>query len=175
MNRLLRMPWLGRSGCGASEGSGHERLDRDQRPLYSIDMQSKRCRGCDALKALTDFPRGGHAARCRACLSNYCRLKRLANLTSSRCVGRLAWAKYYAANRGKVLAYQKAWRRAHPLERRAQGTLRTALRAGLIVKPTVCDCGRRGRLHAHHADYARPLAVEWLCPPCHKVRHKKER
>jgi hypothetical protein len=58
----------------------------------------------------------------------------------------------------------------------AHSAVQRALKSGRLVRPTACArCGaadsplRDGRsgLHAHHADYGRPLDVEWLCVTCH--------
>lgn len=50
--------------------------------------------------------------------------------------------------------------------------LNNALRDGRINKPSVCsDCGKQGKLHAHHEDYSKPLIVNWLCVSCHGKRN----
>lgn len=47
-----------------------------------------------------------------------------------------------------------------------------ARKRGLFPAPAACSqCGAGGRLHAHHDDYAEPLAVRWLCRPCHVQYH----
>jgi hypothetical protein len=33
-------------------------------------------------------------------------------------------------------------------------------------------CGVVGAVQAHHADYARPLDVSWLCISCHRDIHR---
>lgn len=67
----------------------------------------------------------------------------------------------------------------------AHSRVQRALKSGKLVRPDRCErCGaadvrlRDGRsgLHAHHADYSRPLDVEWLCVTCHLgVRGKASR
>jgi ribosomal protein S27AE len=48
--------------------------------------------------------------------------------------------------------------------------VKNALRRGEIVKPTVCEsCGQEVFLTAHHHDYSKPLAITWLCRPCHRI------
>lgn len=63
--------------------------------------------------------------------------------------------KHQKANREKHAAHQK---------------VRRAVLAGLIIKPESCErCGAQTRLESHHADYAKPLSVEWLCASCHRA------
>jgi hypothetical protein len=67
---------------------------------------------------------------------------------------------------------RKAWIKRNPEKRGAQEKLRDAVARGKIVKPESCQrCGSQGRIHAHHADYAKPLEVEWLCHRCHANEH----
>jgi ribosomal protein S27AE len=53
--------------------------------------------------------------------------------------------------------------------------VRLALESGELVKPEFCSrCGKHSEfVDAHHADYAEPLNVEWLCVSCHKKEHSR--
>lgn len=52
--------------------------------------------------------------------------------------------------------------------------VRRALESGELSKPSACQwCGALGLVVAYHADYARPLAVEWLCRSCDGKHHIK--
>lgn len=66
-------------------------------------------------------------------------------------------------------------KQAPPTQRSAHHAVRKALAAGEITKPTTCTaCGAptpSRRLHAHHADYSKPLEIRWLCAFCHKAVH----
>lgn len=56
----------------------------------------------------------------------------------------------------------------------ARDVLNRAVRSGNMIRPSVCSsCQRTGRITAHHADYSKPLAVEWLCYECHGRLHRK--
>jgi len=59
----------------------------------------------------------------------------------------------------------------------ARRKLRRAVQSGKIVKPTHCPgCQQetpKHRMHGHHADYAKPYDVEWLCSICHGKKHRK--
>ncbi len=53
----------------------------------------------------------------------------------------------------------------------AASAVRRAVATGLLIKPERCSkCNQKvpsGKLHGHHADYSKPLEVEWLCWRCH--------
>jgi hypothetical protein len=52
--------------------------------------------------------------------------------------------------------------------------LHQAVASGHVVKPDCCsECGKKGRVHGHHEDYAEPLQVTWLCSVCHGRRHSR--
>ncbi|PRY23154.1 hypothetical protein CLV78_105208 [Aliiruegeria haliotis] len=49
-----------------------------------------------------------------------------------------------------------------------------AVQRGELERAERCsDCGSSCRTEGHHADYARPLSVVWLCRACHMARHRK--
>lgn len=61
--------------------------------------------------------------------------------------------------------------------RRAYGQVRTALKNGVLSRPSRCErCNQpsplgsdgRSTIHAHHHDYAKPLEIEWICVKCHR-------
>ena len=94
-------------------------------------------------------------------------------------------AEFYARKKEQRIAINMRWRekvgfKERPdvvAKARARSTLRTAVWRGKVVKPA--DCPRCGeptppmRLHAHHADYSKPLEVTWLCTTCHGKEHRK--
>ena len=67
---------------------------------------------------------------------------------------------------------QEKWRERNPVAAWAHSALRSALKRGLVEAHPCEDCGATPA-EAHHADYERPLRVEWLCRRCHKQRHRK--
>lgn len=72
-----------------------------------------------------------------------------------------------------VVRSTKKYRARYPEKKLASGRLNDAIRYGKIIKPNVCSrCGKGGDLDAHHADYSKPLEVEWLCRSCHVEEHK---
>lgn len=69
------------------------------------------------------------------------------------------------------------------VKNRARQKVAAAVDRGTLVRPDHCEnCGaaanpklRKPNIEAHHADYSRPLEVEWLCGSCHARLHTKER
>jgi hypothetical protein len=74
--------------------------------------------------------------------------------------------------------HREIWRkrkRKNDEKEKAREILNKAVKAGLIVKPTICsECKKNKRLTAHHNNYDEPLLVEWLCYECHGKRHRKD-
>lgn len=127
------------------------------------------CSKCDAHKPDSEF-RYYHRTRCKECY-------RAADAARFRNDPRVkARHKAYAmSDRGKARhgAAVKADHARKPWKYRARNILNAAVRDGKVVKPSCCSrCGGVGRLHGHHHDYSKPLAVEWLCNPCHRAEHK---
>lgn len=83
-------------------------------------------------------------------------------------------AKYAKTEKGKEAANKARlkWYSKNPVKRLAANIVNNAVRDGKIVKPTACSkCGKSGRIHGHHDDYAFPLVVRWLCSMCHVDWH----
>jgi predicted transcriptional regulator len=62
---------------------------------------------------------------------------------------------------------------------KAAVALSIAVSRGILTRPKRCTLCRSnsksfGGLHGHHADYDKPLEVEWLCRSCHGKRHANE-
>lgn len=74
--------------------------------------------------------------------------------------------------RAQTAAASIRWRERHPERYAAQVAVKNAVKRGELVRQP-CACGRTDDVEAHHDDYKRPLDVAWLCPPCHKRRHKE--
>ena len=66
-----------------------------------------------------------------------------------------------------------AWRERNPEKRRAHSLLYYAVQCGKIKRPDACPkCGRECLVEGHHADYSKPLEVDWLCRSCHVLEHR---
>ena len=56
----------------------------------------------------------------------------------------------------------------------AHNAVQTAIDNKTIVRQRKCEaCGGRRNVVAHHADYNKPLDVNWLCRKCHGAWHEK--
>lgn len=55
----------------------------------------------------------------------------------------------------------------------ARSALYKALRVGTIVRQPCEVCGATHRIHAHHDDYSKPLAIRWLCSLHHRQHHAR--
>lgn len=65
------------------------------------------------------------------------------------------------------------WRKNNPLKIRAQRKVFVAVRNGSLKKKP-CFCGQI-KVEAHHADYSKPLQVQWLCKIHHVIADLKLR
>lgn len=94
--------------------------------------------------------------------------------------------KYYAANRERKLAREKArhaankatvnanrrdWYAEHRVQEYAKSAVKNALKYGRLQRGPCASCGSTARVHGHHDDYSKPLDVTWLCSGCHKRLH----
>ncbi len=156
-------------------------------------MSEKICRQCNTLKPLEQFythtqMADGHLNKCIECVKARVRKFGASRTAEQRGAGR-AYDRE-KQRRPKYRALNEAWRAAHPVEVaaikqrwaeknyekcKAEWTLSNAVRDGKVIKGTTCTrCGATTELEAHHEDYSKPLAVEWLCLPCHgETRHKE--
>ena len=69
---------------------------------------------------------------------------------------------------------KKRWAQRNQHKVRAHIASSNAVRCGKLIPLSLCeDCGKKTKLQKHHADYSKPLSVEWLCTKCHGKRHWK--
>lgn len=59
-----------------------------------------------------------------------------------------------------------------PKRYKARNAVHNAVRDGKLERGPCERCGSL-RVHGHHEDYSKPLDVMWLCPQCHKARHRE--
>ncbi len=132
----------------------------------------KICTKCKLRKRESDFSTRWNSKRleswCRHCLNHRVRCPVKAG----------KYQRNYRAkpsNRAKYNSTVKRWKLRNKIKVSAQSKILTATRNGSIIRPLKCSkCGAPCVPHGHHADYSKPLSVEWLCVKCHaKITHRK--
>lgn len=138
-------------------------------------IRSKKCFKCKTVKLLDDFYKhpnmpDGHVNKCKECNKNDVTANRNKNIERVR---------EYDRTRGKeperiksVTEITRAWRAEDSRRSVAHSQVARAIRNGTLVRQPCVRCAETKSL-AHHEDYDHPLAVMWLCQPCHKQRHKE--
>ncbi len=136
-------------------------------------MKTKVCFKCKSRKRITSFYRhpmmgDGHLGKCKSCTKTD---------VSANYRDRLARYKKYDIERNKrperkraLLSRQSRLRREYPGKYKARLAVASALKGGRIKRLPCSKCGSR-ESQAHHPDYRRHLAVEWLCLKHHRERH----
>lgn len=75
----------------------------------------------------------------------------------------------------KARAYERARPRRTGPKLLARQIVYLAVRIGAITRPPKCSrCGITGKITGHHADYSKPLDVQWLCHLCHAAVERGE-
>ena len=124
----------------------------------ALVQMTKQCRKCHKVLPVEDFHWNGY----RGLLQKHSRRRECRNCESIR--------------------YKKSVRGRHRVRpnrfNMARGRLRRAVENGKLKKPILCEeCHAqppRNLLQAHHyKGYEYPLAVQWLCPMCHRNAHRK--
>lgn len=132
----------------------------------------KTCSHCGVAKPLEQFQRrkastDGYTASCKQCLHE----RDKARYPGER-EHRAKMHKIYSAGVGRDAcnASKRRWRDRNAEKRAAHVILNNALRDGRIKRQPCEVCGVK-KVHAHHDDYTKPLAVRWLCVKHHEEAH----
>lgn len=82
--------------------------------------------------------------------------------------------KYQSSPAGKKATQinGQRMRAKYPEKKQAREEVLKALRKGILTKKP-CEVCSNPKSEAHHKDYSKPLEVEWLCRPHHKIADKK--
>ena len=133
----------------------------------------KICFKCGEGKPLSEFYRhkqmaDGHLNKCKSCSRKDVKENREKNID---------YYREYDVKRGNRQGYDyvRNYRNEFPMKYAAHTLIGNRVRDGKIKRPEACEsCGcSSDSMHAHHDDYALPLLVRWLCPPCHSNWHKE--
>ncbi len=138
---------------------------------------------CGAVQPLSEYykhrmMRDGHLNKCKRCTRTENAANRSAKLSYYQAYDRVRYAHH--GHRGEPTREAKrrksrAWYARNREKCAAVTKLNRAVRAGKLVVPNRCSLCRRktSDLQAHHADYAKPLDVQWFCVKCHNATHRK--
>lgn len=156
------------SKCGETKPRSAFHRSTRSKDGYRADCAVCACARQDAYKRQhADAVRARERARYRENPETFRERSRV-NRANGRGMSAEYFREYLKANPERRHAYISAWNNENAEKRRAHSIFWRALRTGLIVRPDSCSsCGAKGRIEAHHANYAQPLAVQWLCKPCH--------
>jgi hypothetical protein len=128
------------------------------------------CHDCQTAKPLDQFylkANGRPRSYCRACENLRSRRWAIDHPERIRLAMRRADAKRAASKSARNHAYEAR----HRLEREAYSAVAAALDSGLLKREHCLIC-HSPRTEGHHDDYSKPLAVRWLCDPCHHMWHR---
>lgn len=149
----------------------------------------KCCFKCHAERPLSEFyvhsmMADGHLNKCKDCTRADAKRLRDANLEEHR---RRDRQRYYTQPQRRLAArlslanvtpeqsraYKIKWQSSNIEKRAAHIKVGNAIRGGRLVRQPCEHCNTTERVHAHHEDYSKPLAVRWLCAACHGFEHRK--
>ena len=136
-------------------------------------LSEKRCALCGELKPVTAFHRklaakSGWHPRCKQCRSEHHEPQDQIKQQATR-------RRWMERHPDRMQAARLRWLVANPAAARAHYTLTNAVRDGRIIRPATCqECGTPCVPDGHHADYEKPLDIEWLCLSCHRKRDRRQ-
>lgn len=153
---------------------------------YPSDM-AKLCNECGVKKETAEFYVKDR--RCKECRKARVRQHRSENVERIRAYDRNRSGEQHRVQKrleyaktpegiSRIRVGQALYIERNRDKRQAHTIVGNAVRDGKLIVPKQCqhpNCNRLGPVEAHHDDYSKPLAVRWLCNPCHRTHHKAER
>ena len=133
----------------------------------------KTCAACKKKKPESEFYKtsGNRCKECHNRRTNLYHTKRYLELEPVRKRKRLKCRQHYQNNKAW---YRKRTAALPTIRQRAYSAVRIALKNGTLSRPSSCHwCKKSVQVDAHHADYSRPLGVQWLCSFCHARQHPR--
>jgi hypothetical protein len=133
----------------------------------------KRCTKCGGVFALTLFythPDGGFRSQCKECFkSGAIARSKNRDRSEAQLQARSEYERERRQRPERLLAsrrYKAIQRQRHPERERAHIAIRNAIRYGRMLRQPCRICGAKAE--GHHADYSKPLEVDWLCFKHHR-------
>ena len=126
--------------------------------------------------------------KCRECSSEYhriwwknnpdkiakYRIKQRKRIEEDRPKERERNKRDYQKHKQKRLKKCKEYRNLNKQIKQAHGMIKYQIKIGKIKRPEKCSiCNKSENIHAHHADYSKPLEIIWLCASCHNFLHRR--
>ena len=137
-------------------------------------LLEKKCSKCKISLPLTQFSKGKNKDGLRSACKDCCSADQ--HSYYYKCDGKVNKDFYYLAHRDALLPKLRLTGDKNPYnpeKQPARIAVFRAVRAGRLIKPTVCsECGASGRIESHHwhgYDFPHRLDVVWLCPLCHSL------
>lgn len=121
------------------------------------------CKSCGLDKAPSLFYIS-NSSKCKECVKESVRANRKEKVEYYRAFDRARGGR-------PVKGYLKEYREKNPNKYKAHNIVNNAIRDGSLVNPNCCEKCGESKTVAHHADYLKPLNVEWLCQGCHVQWH----
>lgn len=142
----------------------------------------KRCSTCKTEKPLTDFyadrrTPDGLKCQCKKC---HCLTTMISRDPDNHRDYNREWmrrSKYATREEVRERHLLRSRVKNKSIEAKARHLANVAVRLGFLIRPSVCpECGKTNfGIHAHHADYSKPLDVQWICSECHGKKHRIRR
>lgn len=131
----------------------------------------KTCTQCKIEKSSAEFSKDSThkddlRIQCKSCRAIY-------EQTPQRREARL---RYIGGQQGRETdrRYRQRCRQSNPGKKKAHNIVSGAIRRGKLRRSVFCEvCGLPAETEGHHADYSKPLEINWLCRKCHKKTYKK--
>ena len=138
-------------------------------------LMTKTCRDCGIEQPLSEFylhPKmsDGHLNKCKTCVKSRIERHRKTNIDRIRGYDRSRSNLPHRVAQRQIGTRRR--RLASPDAYRAQSLIANAVRSGILLQEPCMRCGRIDHVHAHHEDYSKPMEIIWLCPVCHRERHR---
>ena len=129
-------------------------------------VETKTCSACKCIKPVDEFFRRKRGSEDRQGWCKICANKGVRD-SYHRLKSDPVWhSKWKARMRANFHTPHGAFKQ------QARSVLNARIRWGKLNRPAHCSkCGKEGKIHAHHADYSKPLEVVWLCSRCHWNLH----